>query len=64
MTSPFLRRAAVVLTLAICVMYAVLPPARGEEHFVDQVINRETVESMRSGAGYYPAMDRALRRDH
>ena len=62
MTSPFLRRAAAVLTLALCAMYAVLPPARGEEHFVDQVINRETVESMRSGAGYYPAMDRALRR--
>jgi hypothetical protein len=48
--------------LALCAVYAVLPPARGQERFVDQVINRETVHSMRAGAGYYPAMDKALRR--
>jgi hypothetical protein len=55
------RRAAAVSVLALCAVYAVLPPARGQERFVDQVINRETVQSMRAGAGYYPAMDRALR---
>jgi hypothetical protein len=48
--------------LAVCAVYAVLPPARGQERFVDQVINRETVQSMRAGAGYYAAMDKALRR--
>jgi hypothetical protein len=60
--SPLLRRAAAVTVLALCAVYAVLPPARGQERFVDQVINRETVQSMRAGAGYYPAMDKALRR--
>lgn len=49
--------------VAVCVLYAVVAPTRGHEHFVDQVINRETVDRMRAGAGYYPAMDRALR-DH
>ena len=57
MISTPLRRAVVAVTLALCGVYAVLPPAHGAEHFVDQVINRETVESMRAGAGYYPAMD-------
>jgi len=55
------RRAAGVVVLVLCALYAVLPPARGQERFVDQVINRETVQSMRAGAGYYPAMDKALR---
>jgi hypothetical protein len=62
MTTSPVRRAAVAVTLALCAIYAILPPARGAEHFVDQVINRETVDSMRAGAGYYPAMDKALRR--
>lgn len=61
MTASVFRKAAVAVTLALCVLYAVLPPARGAEHFVDQVINRETVDAMRAGSGYYPAMDKALR---
>ena len=62
MNSSLVRRGCGAALLALCVLYAVLPPARGQERFVDQVINRETVQSMRHGAGYYPAMDRALRR--
>src|SRR5439155_8582566 len=60
--SRFVRRGAAAVTIALCAMYAVLPPARGAERFVDQVINRETVDAMRAGSGYYPAMDHALRR--
>jgi len=57
-----LRRGCAAAALALCAVYAVLPPARGHESFVDQVINRETVDAMRHGRGYYPAMDQALRR--
>jgi hypothetical protein len=53
--------AAVALSLAICAVYAIAAPARGQEYFVDQAINRVTVEHMRDGDGYYRAMDRALR---
>src|SRR5437763_398158 len=41
--SPMVRRAAGVVVLVLCALYAVLPPARGQERSVDQVINRETV---------------------
>jgi hypothetical protein len=61
MRSPFLGRVCSAAVLALCAVYAVLPPTQGQERFVDQVINRETVQSMRHGAGYYPAMDSALR---
>jgi hypothetical protein len=56
-----LTAAAVAIAFAICAVYAIAAPARGQEHFVDQVINRVTVEHMEHGAGYYDAMDRALR---
>src|SRR5438132_14310801 len=61
MNSSLVRRGCGAALLALCALYVVLPPARGQERFVDQVINRETVQSMRHGTGYYPAMDRALR---
>jgi hypothetical protein len=53
--------AALAAVLAVCVLYAVAAPGRGREQFVDQAINRQTVEAMRGGAGYYDAMDAALR---
>lgn len=58
------RRAAaasMVAVLVVCGLYAVRPPAKGREFFVDHVINRQTVDAMRSGEGYYEAMDDALR---
>jgi len=52
----------VTLVLALCALYAIAAPARGQEHFVDEAINRVTVEHMRHGANYYDAMDDSLRR--
>jgi hypothetical protein len=55
------RRLAAVAVLAICLVYAVAPPGRGVEHFVDEIIYRRTTQQMRHGVGYYRAMDHALR---
>jgi hypothetical protein len=51
---------AVVLTAAL---YVVAAPAAGRELFIDEVINRQTVDQMRTGDGYYEAMEGALRRN-
>jgi len=54
------RRAALLFLIALCLGVGLAAPAMGHETFVDEIINRETVSYMRAGAGYYPAMDRAL----
>src|SRR5439155_16099441 len=62
LTRATVRAVAVTLVLALCALYAIAAPARGQEHFVDEAINRVTVEHMRHGANYYDAMDDSLRR--
>jgi hypothetical protein len=47
------------LVLLAGAVYATAP-GRGQERFVDQVVNREAVDSMRNGAGYYDAMTASL----
>src|SRR5437867_801000 len=40
LTRATVRAVAVTLVLALCALYAIAAPARGQEHFVDEAINR------------------------
>ncbi|MDQ1401866.1 MAG: hypothetical protein QOG03_182 [Actinomycetota bacterium] len=56
------RRAVVMamaLVVVVCAVY-LRAPGRGQEQFVDEVVNRQTVDRMRAGEGYYRAMRDSL----
>lgn len=55
------HRLAATLVVAVCLFWGLGAPAVAGERFVDQIIYRQTTESMRQGDGYYAAMDKALR---
>ena len=48
------------MVLALTLACAVALPSRSNETFVDQAINRQTIQHMRAGSGYYAAMARSL----